>query len=301
MKSFKEYITEMKMLAEKLLVIGKGKKYGQIIFLAGGAGSGKGFSISNFLEGEKFKVRDVDEWKKAFIRLAELKGKYPEIKGLDLNKPKDVFILHQWMKDKKIKEKMLTNMLQDLNQNHLPNVIFDTTASDKGKITDAIPELMNAGYDKKNIHLVWVLTDYAVAIKQNRNPERGRIVPEDIMLQTHEGAAKTVWSFIKNGTPRGIDGGVYIILGGKKNTVFYTDAKGKPIKTGKNKDTFVVKDFKYLTMKEPGKKMTTSIDLHAQALNWIRQNAPRTLTNKDVFGTGKESDVGRGKRKKKIR
>jgi len=289
MKTFRQYIVEMQELVEKLLIIGKGKKYGQIVFLAGGAGSGKGFSIKNFMEGEKFKVRDVDEWKKAFIRLAELKGKYPELKGLDLKKPKDVFTLHQWMKDKKVKEKMLTNMLQDLNQSHLPNVIFDTTASDKGKITDAIPELLNAGYDPKNIHIVWVLTDYSVAIQQNRNPERGRIVPEDIMLQTHEGAAKTMWNLVQKGTPRGINGGVYIILGGKKNTVFYTDASGKPIKTGKKKDTFVVKDFKYLTMKEPGKKMTTSEGLHAQALDWIRKNAPRTITNRNVFGSGQKN------------
>ena len=289
MKSFKQYIVEMQELAEKLLIIGKGKKYGQIVFLAGGAGSGKGFSIANFMEGEKFKVRDVDEWKKAFIRLAELKGLYPEIKGLDLTKPKDVFTLHEWMKKKKIKEKMLTNMLSDLNQNHLPNVIFDTTASDKGKITEAIPELLGAGYDPKNVHIVWVLTDYSVAIQQNRNPERGRVVPEDIMLKTHEGAAKTMWSLVQKGTPRGINGGVYIILGGKTNTVFYTDADGKPIKTGKKKDTFVVKDFKYLTMKEPGKKMTTSTGLHSQALDWIKQNAPRTLTNKNMFGSGKKN------------
>ena len=33
-------------------------------FLAGGAGSGKGFAIANFMEKEKFKIRDVDEWKK---------------------------------------------------------------------------------------------------------------------------------------------------------------------------------------------------------------------------------------------
>ena len=280
----------MRMLAEKLLIIGKGKKYGQVVFLAGGAGSGKGFSIKNFMEGDKFKVRDVDEWKKAFIKLAELKGLYPEIKGLDLTKPKDVFTLHEWMKKKKIKEKMLTNMLNDLNQNHLPNVIFDTTASDKTKITEVIPELLGAGYDPKNVHIVWVLTDYSVAIQQNRNPERGRVVPEDIMLQTHEGAAKTMWSLVRKGTPRGINGGVYIILGGKKNTVFYTGADGKPIKTGKKKDTFVVKDFKYLTMKKPGKKMSTESGLQGQALEWIRQNAPRTLTNKELFGTGKKTE-----------
>ena len=63
MKSFKSYID----LIEKQIIIGKGKRYGQVVFMAGGAGSGKGFAIRNFIEGEKFKVRDVDEWKKSFI------------------------------------------------------------------------------------------------------------------------------------------------------------------------------------------------------------------------------------------
>ena len=42
-------------LDEKLIIVGKGKKYGQIMFIAGGAGSGKSFAIKNFLEGDKFK------------------------------------------------------------------------------------------------------------------------------------------------------------------------------------------------------------------------------------------------------
>jgi len=284
MRTFKQYITEMRLLAEKLLIIGKGKKYGQVVFLAGGAGSGKGFSITNFMEGEKFKIRDVDEWKKAFIKLAKLKNKYKDLQGLNLNKPKDVLYLHKWIKEKGIKDKTLNLLLQDVKQTHLPNIIFDVTLKDKNDITDIIPNLIESGYDEKNINIVWVLTNYSVAIYQNRDPERGRIVPEDIMLQTHEGAAKTVWNFIKRGSPKGVNGGVYIILGGKKNTVFYKDKDGKPIKTGKNKDTFVVKDFKYLTMKEPGKPMTTESGLQAQALDWIRQNAPKTISNKEMFG-----------------
>ena len=57
-------------LEEKLIVYGGGKKYGQIVFLAGGAGSGKGFASEKFMQKELFKVRDVDEWKKAFIKMA---------------------------------------------------------------------------------------------------------------------------------------------------------------------------------------------------------------------------------------
>ena len=48
MLKFRQY------LEEKLIMYGQGKRYGQIVFLAGGAGSGKGFAISNFMEKEKF-------------------------------------------------------------------------------------------------------------------------------------------------------------------------------------------------------------------------------------------------------
>ena len=85
-------------LDEKLIIVGKGKRYGQIMFVAGGAGSGKGFAIDNFLEGDKFKVKDPDEIKKAFRKIADEKKKYPEIQGLDLTKPDDVFKLHMFVK-----------------------------------------------------------------------------------------------------------------------------------------------------------------------------------------------------------
>ena len=51
--------------------------------MAGGAGSGKGFAIKNFIEGEKFKIRDPDEIKKAFLRLAKLKNKYPDLQNIN--------------------------------------------------------------------------------------------------------------------------------------------------------------------------------------------------------------------------
>ena len=281
MHTFKQYISEQRQvieLIEKQIIVGKGKRYGQVVFMAGGAGSGKGFAIKNFMEGEKFKVRDPDEYKKAFLRLAELKKKYKEIRGLDLRNPNDAFKLHKWIENKRIKERTLNLLLKDAKRGILPNILIDTTLQSKKKIKEALPALLQAGYDPKNIHIIWVLTDYAVAIEQNR--QRERIVPDDIMLITHEGAATTMYNFIKHGTPRTIDGGVYIVLGGKENTVLYTDSEGKPIKTGKNKDKIVVKDFSYITMKTPGRRMTKNSDLKKQAYNWILQNAPKTLTNK---------------------
>ena len=53
MISFSKFIAEQ-YLEEKLIMYNQGKRYGQIVFLAGGAGSGKGFAISNFMEKEKY-------------------------------------------------------------------------------------------------------------------------------------------------------------------------------------------------------------------------------------------------------
>ena len=54
-------------LDEKLITFSNRAAYGQIVFMAGGAGSGKGFAIDNFIDGAGFKVRDVDEMKKQLV------------------------------------------------------------------------------------------------------------------------------------------------------------------------------------------------------------------------------------------
>jgi len=286
-----------KFLTEKQIILGKGAKYGQIVFLAGGAGSGKGFAIANFIEGSKFKVRDVDEWKKAFLKIATLKNKYPKLRRLDLRKPKDVFQLHKFVKEKGIKDKTLDLMLTQAKIGRLPNIIFDVTMKDRDDITDVLPQLMAVGYNPRDIHIVWVLTNYYVAVHQNKN--RDRVVPDDIMLKTHEGAAKTMWGFIKGGTPATLDGSVHVILGGAKHTVFWKDKDGRPLDgTRKGKygtDQVVIKDFKYITVKKPGRNMGKEAGLQAEVLKWIRENTPKTLKNKGIFGSGLDESLQEGK------
>ena len=184
MKSFKSFLTEKK------IVVGNGANYGQIVFLAGGAGSGKGFAIQYFLEGNKFKVRDVDEWKQYLLKIAALKKKYPKIRRLDLRKPKDVAKLHDFVEEKGIKDKTLSLMLSQAKRGRLPNIIFDITLKKKENITKVLPLLMEVGYSPRDIHLVWVLTNYYIAVQQNK--DRDRIVPDDILLDTHEGASNTM-------------------------------------------------------------------------------------------------------------
>ena len=263
----------------------QGKRYGQIVFLAGGAGSGKGFAIANFMEKEKFKVRDVDEWKKAFMKIADTQDKYPEIKGLKLSNPRDVAKIHKFVKKLGIKEKSIDLMLADANSRHLPNIMFDITMKDTSNIDVVMPKLIKAGYDAKNIHLTWVLTNYAVAIVNNRNRER--VVPEDIMLLSHEGAATSMYDVIKGKLPKGLNGSVRVILNNRDNTIPYVDPDTKkPMKTSQG--NLLVKDFTYLTFKKEGKSIGPEMDVKRQLLGWIAANVPKTKLTRDMMGVDPE-------------
>ena len=272
MLKFRQY------LEEKLIMYGQGKRYGQIVFLAGGAGSGKGFAISNFMEKEKFKIRDVDEWKKGFLKLAQTRKQFSELKGLKLRNPKDVYKLHMFVKEKGIKDKSLDLLLRDTNSDRLPNIMFDITMKDASDIGDVLPKLIEAGYNPKNIHLTWVLTNYAVAIANNRMRER--VVPEDIMLLSHEGAAKSMYDVIKGKLPRGLNGAVRVILNNRENTIPYVDPETKkPMKT--EQGDILIKDFTYLTFKKEGKSMGPESGVKKQLLGWISSNGPKTKLTKD--------------------
>jgi len=302
-------------LTEKQIIVGGGKDYGQIVFLAGGAGSGKGFSASNFMEKSKFKVRDVDELKKSAIKLAQLKKDNPEIADTNLGNADDVFRLHQYVKDKGWKDETLNMLLAGASKGKLPNILFDVTMKDIGDIKEVMPSLTSVGYQAKDIHVVWVLTNFYIAVQQNKDRERR--VPDEILLKTHVGAAKTVTDMLRGKfgvLGHMVDGEMYVILGGQANTVLMTDLdtrdtiKGKdkfkqlpgvPIqreiknsipdpKTGKKEKQFVIKSFKYIKLKDAGKPMKPSIDFDKSMLGWdelrkfIKDNIPHTTDTKNI-------------------
>jgi hypothetical protein len=284
MLTFLQFLAEQ-YLEEKLILYNQGKRYGQIVFLAGGAGSGKGFAIRNFMEKEKFKVRDVDELKRAFMKMADLQGKYPEIKGLNLKNSKDVAKIHAFVKKMGIKDKTIDLMLADANSRHLPNIMFDITMKDANDIDQYMPKLIKAGYDAKNVHLTWVLTNYAVAIVNNRN--RPRVVADDIMLLSHEGAATSMYEVIKGKLPRGLNGSVRVILNNLENTIAWVDPDTKkPMRT--KQGNIKVRDFTYLTLKKEGKSIGPEMDVKRQILDWIVANVPQTKLTKDMMGVDPE-------------
>lgn len=303
MLSFNQHLTEQ-MLAEKLIMINQGKKYGQVVFLAGGAGSGKGFS-QNFFNSTDFKIRDVDEMKRLFLKVEKEKGKYPEIKGLNLRNPNDVAKLHMWVEKGGFDDNSLNNTLRSMGgkKEILPNIVFDVTLKNIKKYHTIMEQLIPLGYEPKNVHLIWVLANYSVAVAANR--ERERVVPEDILLKTHEGAHKTMWEIVGKGNiPPNLDGGIYVILADRNATIARTDSDGKVFKGGKyGKDAgkkIVIKDFKYLTYKEPGKAPKTDNDIKLELTAWVAYRVPMTAkvgvfesvkVGKTLKLTDKEADL----------
>jgi len=294
LKDYKAY-----QLIEKQILYNKGAKYGQIVFLAGGAGSGKGFAVQHFMQGSEFKIRDVDELKIAFQKLdalgkfttqnlldkygdkisdkdkeliqRELTDKNLKMGQLDLKTPTHVYILHVLIRATDVKNKTLDLMLAGAEKGQLPNLIFDSTFKEVSDMTDVLPKLFAAGYEPKNIHVSWVLTNYQIAIKNNKS--RARVVPEDILLATHAGAAHTVYNLVTKSMPESVQGGVYVILNNPENTIFIVDPQtGKAYKDKKGNP--VIKDFKYLTLKEPGKPAKKELDVKKQLLTWIKDNVP---------------------------
>src|SRR5210317_1172817 len=292
-----EEITE-DILNEKLITYGNRKPYGQIVFMAGGAGSGKGFAIKNFVDSASFKIRDVDEMKKQLQILNRLGkidirgilkkyGRNIKLKDLDLirkiesdgyklqnlnlKNPDHVYALHTLVKAMGIKDALLANLLKGKdNPEVLPNILFDITAKDVTDITTVLPLLKRAGYKSDNIHLTWVLTSYVTAMVNNKN--RARMVPEDILLKTHEGAANTVWGLVTKALPKGMNGRVDVILNNPQHTVFYTDTDGKTISGG-------VKGFLSLPLKKEKGGIFPEKVWKNKLFNWIKDNAPESITS----------------------
>jgi len=298
MRHIKESVNE-EQLDEKLITFSNRAPYGQIVFMAGGAGSGKGFAISNFIDSAGFKVRDVDEMKTAVGKLDQL-GKFSVDawykkysdklsekdrahveefvvgKGMsiadvadDLKNPNNVMSLHLIVDAMGLKDKWLISMLSGKNNKEtLPNLLFDITAKKVSSITSVIKPLLDAGYDANNIHLIWVLTDYHLAVSNNKG--RDRVVPDDILLGTHEGAAKTIWSILTKGLPKGLNGRIDVILNNRENTVTYKDSKGNEMKGA-------VKGFLSLPVKKQGGGVLPEKVWKNLLYKWISDNGPKTV------------------------
>lgn len=242
---FNDYLfrSSEETLEEAALNIGdKSRTYpksGHIMILVGGAGSGKTFISNAFItfEGKYFNVDDLKtkllKYKPTTLvkKFEQFSGRY--IESIKMENPDDVALMHMFFKkegtDKAMQDAFFTAAR---SASEKPNAIFDVTMKDLKKLKEIAEYAEFAGYDKKNIHIVWILNDISVAYKQNK--ERTRSVPEEIFFQTHTGASLSMKELIDNSNEyrKYMDGEIWVMPNRAKkdnDVVFGKNKQGEKI------------------------------------------------------------------------
>ena len=283
-------------------------KFGQIVIISGGAGSGKGFIRSKLLGIEGI-VLDVDRLKElvmASTKFASLiKDEFgTEVDKLNLRKKEDVSKLHDIVSKLNISDKRLHGIFTSIataDPARKPNLIFDVTLKDMTKFHNTIRQVQDMGYYKKNISLVWVLNTIDVAMSQNKS--RSRVVADEILMATHDGASYTMSKLIKMGDDLSnyLDGDIYIafnqtgvdsdVVSTEKGGVFTKDGKeieikgqGKSDEPGKifpkqGNSGFVIKQANYVQLKKKEKPVTSFKDIQTSIIDKIKRYVP----NSDIW------------------
>ena len=286
-----DYVAEQyDVLLEKLITFG-GKaypKFGNVVIMAGGAGSGKGFVKDN-LVGIEGKVFDVDVLKKMASAAPMINKRIKKELGVDLEKlaanlkkPENVSKLHEIIGDylalDKKQVKAFYTSVFSAAPDRKPNIIFDVTLKDLRKLENLTRQASSLGYDKSNIHIVWVVNDIEVA--QAQNAKRDRVVPAEILINTHRGASNTMNDIVNMGTKlkKYMDGEIVFAFNkvGVDSNLVKSDKAGKKIgMKGKTKGGQYLKDAEYFYVKRRGKAPTSSAKLEADLRRKIAAYVPK--------------------------
>lgn len=207
---YEDQFIQYNSLMEDLITFGgvAYPQFGNVVIMAGGAGSGKGFVLSN-LVGLQGKVFDVDALKQMAGKATGIRNKVKKELGQDLEAitsnlrdPENVAKVHDIIGnylqlDKKYNNSFFKSVLQ-AHPDRKPNMIFDTTLRDLTKLQDLTRQAVSLGYSKDNIHIVWVINDIEVA--KSQNAKRSRVVPTEILVNTHKGAQQTMADIVNMGS-----------------------------------------------------------------------------------------------------
>lgn len=280
MQNFTEILEEL--LNEKAITLGNKAypKEGNILILAGGAGSGKGFASNKVIafDGKRF---DIDDLKNKLIKGASktVMAKFKDETGRDItslsqNDPEDTKLLYQFVSKHKYNDKVIWNFInQQKNTEHKQNIIFDVTLKELKKLQDISEYAKNGGYDKKDIHLVWILNSVDIALKQNAS--RDRVVPSDVLVKTHEGVAETLNEIINDSETcqKYIDGDIYILFNNRYNNDI-TLKKINDRETGKEITTNVVEKYTAIQLKERGKPVKKPTEITKNLIDKVISYIP---------------------------
>lgn len=283
MKKFKQHliIEQYQSLLEALITFG-GKAYpkgGNVVIMAGGAGSGKGFLLQNLI-GLEGMVFDVDALKSLAGKAEQIRHKVKSEYGYDLEKitsdlrnPDNVAMIHAIISDYlDLPDKKLSAFLRGAmlakSPDLLPNIIFDVTLKDLRKLDNITRQVKAVGYDVKNIHIVWAVNSIDVALQQNAN--RNRVVPKEILINTHRGVSQTMRDIVSMGSDltKYMDGDV--VLAFNKIGI---DSNVKKSSFGGS----FIKNANYVYIKKRGKPIISHDQLDSKIKRKINDYVPKNI------------------------
>ena len=263
MVSFLEFINEKLITLDR-----KRPNYNQVIILAGGAGSGKGFVIKNLLgvDGKKF---DVDDLKTKALKSTGIRQKVKDqfdidLDKLDLKNADDVSTLHNIVSTLRLDKKSKDFMYSTIKGDNKPNLIYDVTLKDLQKLETISSEVQKLGYEKENIHIVWVVNDVNTAIQQNA--KRDRRVAKDILIDTHELVSYTISNILKKNTLRKYMDGDFWFVFNKQ----FTDSV---LNVSDNGGSYI-KDAVYFKVKEKSKNILKISEISDNYIDKIKAYVP---------------------------
>lgn len=244
----------------------------------------KGFASKKVIafEGKRF---DVDELKEKMIRgdskiicqkFKEQKGR--DITSLDLSNPEDTSILHDFVEnnhyDTKVIQQFIDAQKRKVDKDTsisglLPNIIFDVTLKNVNKLHTIYDYATQAGYEKKNIHIVWILNDMEVAMQNNNG--RPRVVAKDILMNTHEGASMTMHTLMQTNSELRdyMDGDVWILFNNRNQNDL-----GWTVKDDTNGKVGYVTKYTALQLKRQGQEQYSESEISADLLQKIKDYVP---------------------------
>lgn len=256
--------------------------FGNAVILAGGAGSGKGFVLNSVI-GMQGKVFDVDALKSLAMKAERINKRVMDeynvsLKDMNLGNADNVYKLHTIIGDelnlpKKQQQAFFASVIAG-DQSRKPNIIFDVTLKDMKKFDSITRDLRILGYDKKKIHLVWIINDIDIAVKQNS--ERERKVPEHILINTHTGVNTTLKEIVNMGESvrQFLDGDIFFTFNKKNVDNEYVMGKEKKNIFKKKVIPGYMKKATYIQMKEVGKAPLSLSDVSNELLRKIDDYTP---------------------------
>ena len=146
-------------------------------FLAGGPGSGKSYVVRKTTGGTGLKVVNSDDAFEKLLKDAGLSLKMPA----DEAEPRDAV---------RGKAKALTSKSKGNYLDGRLGLVIDGTGRDYDKVSKEKRELENLGYD---CYMIFVNTSLDVALE--RNIERERSVPEDIVIKSWKDVQSNIGKF----------------------------------------------------------------------------------------------------------